>query len=221
MPAVTDIRTLFFQTVTDTGPLLSEPVLMERFEGPSALAEFSVRGLAGHLLRAMTSVQGYLDRPAPDAGPGTDRPVLSAAEYYATPIGDETDINSDVQRAIRQRGVEAAPPRPEDFPVLWVETAERLQARLAAEPPGRLVQVYGDLILALDEYLVTRLVELVVHGDDLAASLGVAPPRLNPSATGLVIATLVEIARLRHGDSAVLRALTRRERDPVQALRVF
>jgi hypothetical protein len=36
-----------------------------------------------------------------------------------------------------------------------------------------------------------------------------------------VISTLVQIARLRHGDMAVLRALTRRERDLVQALRVF
>lgn len=218
---MTGIRALFFQAVADTGPLLSEPALVERFDGPSALAEFSVRGLAGHLLRAMTSVEGYLDRPAPEAGAGTDRPVLSAAEYYATPIGDETDINSDVQRAIRQRGVEAAPTRPEEFPALWAGTAERLETRLAAEPSDRLVQVYGDLILTLDEYLVTRLVELVVHGDDLAASLGVMPPPLNPAATGLAIATLVEIARLRHGDSAVLRALTRRERDPVQALRVF
>ena len=32
---------------------------------------------------------------------------------------------------------------------------------------------------------------------------------------------LVDVARVRHGDLAVLRALTRRERDPVQARRVF
>jgi len=32
---------------------------------------------------------------------------------------------------------------------------------------------------------------------------------------------LVGVARIRHGDMAVLRALARRERDPVQALRVL
>jgi len=215
---VTDIQALFLDAVADTGRLLSEPALTERFDGPSVLAEFSVRGLAGHLLRAVTSVEGYLDRPEPDRAGG--KPI-SAAEYYATVIGDESDINSDVQRAVRQRGLEAAPGQPEEFPALWEAAAERLGARLADAPPGRLMQVYGDLVLTLDDYLLTRLIELVVHGDDLAGSLDVTPPPLNAAATGLAIATLVEVARIRHGDPAVLRALTRRERDAVDALRVI
>jgi hypothetical protein len=44
---------------------------------------------------------------------------------------------------------------------------------------------------------------------------------VSPVATGLVIATLVEVARIRHGDAATIRALTRRERDTVDALRVL
>lgn len=214
-----DIQALFLEAVTDTGSLLSEAALVERFDGPSALAEFSVRGLAGHLLRAVTSVEGYLDRPEPGEAGGEK--AISAAEYYATVIGDESDINSDVQRAVRQRGLEAAPDHPQEFPALWAAAAEQLGARLAETPPDRLMQVYGDLVLTLDDYLVTRLVELVVHGDDLAASLGVAPPPLNAAATGQVIATLVEVARIRHGDTAVVRALARRERDAVGALRVI
>jgi uncharacterized protein (TIGR03083 family) len=219
---VTETQALFLDAVARTGPLLSEPALVERFDGPSALAEFSVRGLAGHLLRAVTSVEGYLDRPEPDAAGAANGPeAISAAEYYAAVIGDESDINSEVQRAVRQRGVEAAAGPPHEFSALWAGSAERLRTRLAAERPDRLLQVYGGLVLTLDEYLVTRLVELVVHGDDLAASLGVAPPPLPPAATGLVIATLVEVARIRHGDAAVVRALTRRERDSVEALRVI
>ena len=35
------------------------------------------------------------------------------------------------------------------------------------------------------------------------------------------ITTLVEVARLRHGDAAVVRALSRRERDTAEALRVI
>jgi uncharacterized protein (TIGR03083 family) len=216
---VTEIQSLFLDAVAGTGRLLSEPALLERFDGPSALAEFSVRGLAGHLLRAVTSVEGYLDRPPPDeAGAGS---AISAAEYYATVIGDESDINSDVQRAVRQRGLKAAPDHPQEFPALWAAAAERLRGRLAETPANRLMQVYGDLVLTLDDYLVTRLIELVVHGDDLAASLDVTPPPLHAAATGLAIATLVEVARIRHGDPAVLRALTWRERDAVNALRVI
>src|SRR5207248_504116 len=68
VPAMTEIRALFSQAVDAAAPLLAEPALTGRFEQPSALAEFSVRGLAGHLLRAMTSAETYLDRPQPDAG---------------------------------------------------------------------------------------------------------------------------------------------------------
>lgn len=218
MPAVTETEALFLDAVAATGPLLSEPELLKQFDGRSALAEFTVRGLAGHLLRAVTSVEGYLDRPEPD---GAGAKAISPAEYYAAAIGDESDINSDVQRAVRQRGLEAAPDDPQELPAMWAAATERLSARLAAESPDRLMQVYGDLVLTLDDYLVTRLVELVVHSDDLAASLGVAPQPLNAAATGLVITTLVEVARIRHGDNAVVWALARRERDAVGALRVI
>ena len=216
MPVVTDIRTLFSETIDATSPLLAEPALVERFDGPSALAGFSVRGLAGHLLRAMTSVDGYLDRAEPAKGE-----PISAAEYYAAILAVDTDINSDLHRSVRQRGEEAAAGPAEEFAAGWNGTAARLRVRLTGADPGRLVQVYGDRVLTLDEYLVTRLIEVVVHGDDLAASLGVPAPPLPPAATGLAVATLVEVARLRHGDGAVLRALTRRERDTVDALRVL
>ena len=38
----------FLETAIATQTLLFEPALIERFDGPSALAEFPVRGLAGH-----------------------------------------------------------------------------------------------------------------------------------------------------------------------------
>lgn len=221
---MTEIRTLFGATLVEINVFLTEatPALVERFDRPSVLREFTVRGLAGHLLRAMTSVAGYLDRPEPAAAdPGQGRAVVSAAAYYAAVLGGDTDIQSDLHRSVRQRGVEAAPGAPGDFAHEWGEIAGDLVSRIRAEPPQRLIEVYGGLVLRLDEYLLTRLVELVIHGDDLAVSLGVAPPALSSDATGLVIATLVEVARLRHGDTAVVSALARRERDAVEALRVI
>jgi uncharacterized protein (TIGR03083 family) len=218
---VTDIRSLYGTTVVELSASLVEQraLLAERFESSSALAEFSVRGLAGHLCRAMTSVETYLDQGPP--APGSQGDVLSAAEYYARVIPEDRDLDSDFNRAIRQRGLEAAPGTSDDLIFEWAETAAGLITRLEHEPKDRLVQVYGGLVMTLDEYLVTRLVELVVHADDLAASLGSPPPALPPAATGLVIATLVEVARIRHGDAATVRALTRRERDAVDALRVL
>jgi hypothetical protein len=225
---VTEIRVLFGATLIEIhGWLLRQSAgLTERFESPSALAQFSVRGLAGHLRRAMTVVEGYLDQPGPDQpGPAADSTTgietVSAAAYYATVLPADQDLDSDFNRAIRQRGIESAPERPDDFSLEWAETASDLITRLEREPDERLVQVFGGLVLTLDEYLSTRLIELVVHADDLATSLGIDPPELPAAATGLVITTLVEVARIRHGDYAVVRALSRRERDSAEALRVI
>jgi uncharacterized protein (TIGR03083 family) len=216
---MTDVRALFIDTALAAQTLLFEPALVEKFDGPSALAEFPVRGLAGHLLRAMTSVEGYLDRPEPGAGP--DLAVVSPADYCAALAEAGNDLDSEFHRAIRRRGLDEASGTPEELALAWSRTAARLGDRLQSESGDRLVQVFGDMVLTLDDYLVTRLVELVVHADDLAASLGVPPAPLPAAATGLVIATLVEVARIRHGDAAVLRALARRERDTVEALRVL
>ena len=75
--------------------------------------------------------------------------------------------------------------------------------------------------MLLDDYLITRLLEVVVHTDDLAVSLGIEPPDFPRPATAAVIDCLLEVARRRHGDIAVVRAFTRRERDRPEALRVL
>ena len=66
--------------------------------------------------------------------------------------------------------------------------------------------------MLVDDYLETRIVELVIHLDDLAASVGRTPPRVSPEAESLVLRTLVEMATARHGASVMIRALARRER---------
>lgn len=97
-----------------------------------------------------------------------------------------------------------------------------LRARLAEEPAGRRVAVAHrpGKELVLDEYLRTRLVEIAVHTEDLALSVGVAV-RSPEAAVSMAIDLLVAAAVERHGDEAVLRALMRRERDLVEALRVL
>ena len=209
-----DVRRAMAQAVEATIPLFGSPVLSTRWDEPSVLADFSVRGLAGHLLRAATVTEAYLDGPAPPRSAKT----VTAAAYYVAALAD---ADGAVHSLVRARGEEAAAGGPAVVAAEWEAACERLRTRLATEPPARRVQVYRDQVLLLDEYLKTRLVELCVHADDLAASLDVPPPPLPEAATNCAIATLVEIARLRHGDASVLRALTRRERDDVEALRVM
>jgi hypothetical protein len=62
--------------------------------------------------------------------------------------------------------------------------------------------------------LLTRLMELAVHSDDLAASVGLPTPELPPSAMEFVLGLLTQLSVRRHGATAVLRTLSRAERAP-------
>jgi uncharacterized protein (TIGR03083 family) len=210
------IRPQFLDAATVASALVAAHEVAARWEEPSALAEFTVRGLAGHLVRATTSVEAYLDRPEPGGEP------ITPAEYYAAAVGEgPPDLGSPLHRAIRDRGEEAAAQGHAALVASFEAAIDRLHLRLVDERPDRRVQVFGDMVLTLDDYLVTRLIELVVHTDDLAVSVGVPTPEPAPGSAVPAIDTLVAVARLRHGDLAVLRALTRRERDPLDALHVL
>jgi len=103
----------------------------------------------------------------------------------------------------------------------------RLETRLPAEPLDRRMPAVGGAVIGLDEFLRTRLVELAVHSEDLALSVGLPVTDAGVAEEGVAEAVaeavdvMVGAARVRHGDAAVLRALTRRERDDVDALRVL
>ncbi len=207
------IRSTFLQTIEAVRPLVASPEVAARWADESCLPEFSVGGLTGHLVRAALTADTYLDRPQPEAGT-----PISTAAYFANL---DSDISSPLNVGIRQRGEEAASTGQGELIVTLDNTLARLQERLRTELPDRLVVVAGGQIMQLDEYLITRIVELTVHADDLAVSVGLELPRLPPRALDLTIVALVDVARHRHGDLAVVRALSRRERDAANALRVF
>jgi hypothetical protein len=65
------------------------------------------------------------------------------------------------------------------------------------------------------------LLELVVHADDLAVSLGLEPVAFSEPAADLVVVTLSRISRRRHGSLAVIRSLARPGRAPPSVIAVF
>ena len=209
-----EIRRIYLDTAHAARDLVSSHELAEKWDAPSALEHFSLKGLAGHLARAVISVETYLDRPIPPDAP------VTAAEYYARALGNN-DLTSDLHTGIRQRGEQMAAEGHRALLSTLDGAIARLRMRLDAEPEERRVQVFKDIVIFLDDYLVTRLVELVVHMDDLSVSLGIQPPAVPTEAYGLAEVCLVDIARFRHGDVAVIRALARRERDAAEALRVL
>lgn len=194
--------------------LLSRRELGDRWSQPSVLPQLEVSELAGHLARSILQVEWFLDMPEPDP------PVITAAEYYR-PMVDSADPDAQVNVGIRER---AATTAAGGWARLYLDASkvlDRLAERLPEVPPERRVLAFAGRALLIDEYLKTRLVELTVHIDDLARSLEVPMPPLPEQATATAIAVMVDTARARHGDQAVLHALTRRERDQPEALRVL
>lgn len=207
-----DVRTSFLSTAQVAVELLGRKDVGDRWDEPSVLDEYDVGSLAGHLARAVLTAYWYLDMPEPDP------PTISAGEYFAA-VGP-ADVSSPAEAQVRARGADAAKG---GWARLYLDAGravEHLATRLQTESPDHRIPSMGRSIL-LDEYLKTRIVELVVHADDLARSIGVRTPPLPFEATHVAIEVLVDAARIRHGDRAVLHALTRRELDAVQALRVL
>ena len=68
--------------------------------------------------------------------------------------------------------------------------------------------------LAAYDFLVTRMMEIVVHSDDLAASVGVETPEFPDDVVAPVLALLADVAVRRHGQAAVVRTLSRPQRAP-------
>ena len=63
-------------------------------------------------------------------------------------------------------------------------------------------------------YNAIRMMEIAVHADDLAVSVGLATPALPDAVLDPVFALLTRLSIRRHGTVALLRALSRAERAP-------
>ena len=68
--------------------------------------------------------------------------------------------------------------------------------------------------LTTDDFLITRSMELMVHSDDLAASVGLPTPDFPDGTVDDVVRLLSGVATRRHGQTAVIRALSRPQRSP-------
>ncbi len=210
-----DVRSTYLEMIDLAVAVLAEPALDPRWNDPSALTGYTCGALAGHLVRSLLTVDTYLDDPV---DPEPDE--LDAATYFRRALGDSDPITSSMHVAVRERSGELAGASAAALYDRASALRDRLHQRLPAQPRDASIRVISGLVMAVDEYLVTRLVELAVHIDDLAASLGIETPAYPDDASRRVVAAMAELARLRHGDLAMLRALTRTERatGPINAI---
>lgn len=152
------------------------------------LGVWDVRSLFGHAARAVLVVEEYLRRPAESVE------VPSSVDYLL--LAGRAD-----PAAIAARGVNAGADLG-DEPVAGVATmVERVLPIVARTPPDAVVATaVGGM--TLESYLPTRTVELVVHGCDLAATVGLSSRA--PAAAAASTARLLTEAHLRAGRADIL-----------------
>lgn len=204
---MTAVRAVFVEAATVGLELVGLPQVAQRWGDDSALEGMTVGALAAHLARQVTRVPEVLATPVPD-----ERPV-SLVEHYlrsAWADGDET-----ANAGIRVRAATEAVEGPTEVLARALEALATARAVLPAEPADRWVRPpWLAWNLAIDDYLRSRVLEIVVHSDDLAVSVGVEPPSWPEEVVAPVLGLLTTLAVRKHGVPAVLRTLSRAERAP-------
>lgn len=199
----------YLATARVAATLLREPGIGHHWSDVSALPEYRIRGLAGHLASAgLFRVAQWLDEPVP-----ADAEPVDAATYFASYQPGPSPHEPAHQR-LRGLGEDAAGDGQDDLVARVDATLADLTATLPTLPADRLMFA-NRAVLRLDQWLVTRMIELAVHMDDLAVSIDVETPTLPGEAGDIVLTTLVRIAAAQYGEVPVLRALSRRERAAV------
>jgi hypothetical protein len=189
--------------------LLSKDEVAARWDQPSALDEWTVAGLAGHLAgQVFTGVELLEAEPA-------DQPPIPVDEHYARAAWVGATLDEEVNVGIREGGDANAAAGHAHLVGRVLAARDRVADLLASTPEDRVVLIpWQGWALSLDDFLLTRMMEIAVHSDDLAVSVGVPAPRLPDTVLQPVIRLLTRLAIRRHGQSAVLSALSRSERAP-------
>jgi hypothetical protein len=196
------------RSVTD---LLARPEVAAAWGRSSALAGWKVSGLAGHLGAQAPLVVRLL------AAAESDQQPITLDEHYRRAAWVGADVDDEVSEGIRAAGEREAAEGLAALVARAREACELLPAALAATAPERAVLIpWQGWALRRDDLLVVRMMEMTVHSDDLAASVGIPAPELPGSVLGPVLGLLTRLAVRRHGQSAVISALTRAERAPTR-----
>lgn len=189
--------------------LVSDPAVAGRWAGPSALANMTVGALAGHLARQILNVEALLAQDA------CVDPPISLLEHYARSAWPGAAPDDPANVSIRQGSAAEAVSGPAALAERTGAALARLGESLPDTDPGRVVLVpWGPWPLTLEDFLTTRMMEIAVHDDDLAASVGLPAPALPDEVSDVVVVLLARLAVRRHGPVAVIRAFSRAERAP-------
>ena len=202
---------LFPEVARVAADLIRHPEVARRWGEESSCAGMTVGGLANHLASQAANVVLLLSAPPHRADP------IPALEHYRRAAWVHTGLDDEANVEVRTSADAYAATGPGDLD-------ERLDRDLAALPaalapvldgsraPDSVLIPWQGWSLSGADFVLTRTMEALVHSDDLAASIDVETPRFPDEAAQAVLALLAAVAAERHGQAAVLRALSRPQR---------
>jgi Mycothiol maleylpyruvate isomerase N-terminal domain len=201
------IRSRFLETAPIALRLLEAPAVAEGWSRPSALSKWSVGGLATHLVMQIWFLREVLEAP-----PATQQPVPVLGHYERSRWLD-TGLDSEANTFLRDAAEREAAVGHEG---VCARSRQALDAvhQLLPNAPNKPVRLpfWGDWSLSVDDFTTTRTLEISVHVDDLAVSVGLPTPELPVESVEIVVDVLSRLAIRRHGQVNVIRALSRAER---------
>lgn len=203
----------FLDATSVVDVLLRNPVVAEQWDRPSTLERMSVGMLACHLARQASHVAALLD-PASAEGGEEPEVLAEAAEHYRRAAWvsaadlDDPALDRSTDASDAAQGSEAMLMR-------WHTARSGVGALLTVGPALDVADFpWQGWSLRRPDFLLTRMVELVTHTDDLARSVDLPTPTFPDHVYLPVAHLLTTLAAERHGQAAMTSALTRRERMP-------
>jgi hypothetical protein len=191
--------------------LLGRGEVAGAWDRPSALEGMTVGALAVHLGSEVLLVQNAWRDPTRWS---RDEPIPLLEHYRRSAWvtgGPDHEANVGIRESAEQA---ASPGHAAMLADVQAALADLEGLREGTEQPAAVQMSWWAWSLSWEDFLVTRMMEIVVHSDDLAVSLDVAPPELPGAVLEPVLSLLVGVATMRHGQAAVVRALSRSERAP-------
>jgi hypothetical protein len=193
-----DLRTATLSAVRDAVQLLAHPDLDERWRDGSAASGMTIGELATHTAQMISALGAWLEADPPD--PAVVE-VRSFDEIYGSGPLDSAGAGEGGEGAtladMRRWAAEASVSGAETIHDQAAEELERLEGLLAGARAGRLIPAVGapGVAMSLEDYLRTRCVEMVVHTEDLAASIAIAAPTPDPVAAAVAEGSLAALCR--------------------------
>jgi hypothetical protein len=191
--------------------LVTLPEVRAGWDLESSCAGMTNGGLANHLAdQAGNTVLLLGAEPS-------ELPPIPVVEHYRRASWVHSGLRDEPNTSIRDGSNERAL---DGFETLAARVAADLQAlpdSLAGvehRSPDAVLIPWQGWALTTHDFLVTRLMEIAVHADDLASGLGVPTPLFPEDVVRDVLGLLSAVAVDRHGQTALVRALSRPERAP-------